>query len=295
MNFTAPLWVLPTIYLGKPWGTATSVIHLCPNFRTHMLLYNQRALVCTQMHQQATQTNEHFIDTVKGKDKSWMKHVATLLEQDAISFDKVITWSGYNSRLMSEDSLKPPTVIGISHLFPEKSASASMIKRQCTCLCKVHSFWILVRLSVLGAEQPIYAIAKQLQWTFPDILGEDKLVLMLGALHIEGKIHQMIGKLLRDSGWQQLFLKHRFWHLDAQSALDEYHIKPARYTHQVSLMSLHAMKSRHILCIPLDTQEVMDQKVITSLCQVHEVGKDLPEQYVAQTFNTATVPVSNTI
>ena len=30
--------------------------------------------------------------------------------------------------------------------------------------------------------------------------GGDKLVMMLGALHIEDKIHQMTGKLLRDSG-----------------------------------------------------------------------------------------------
>ncbi len=46
--------------------------------------------------------------------------------------------------------------------------------------------------SVLGADQPIYAIAKQLQWTFSDILGEDNLVLMRGALHIEGKIDALM-------------------------------------------------------------------------------------------------------
>ena len=39
--------------------------------------------------------------------------------------------------------------------------------------------------SVLGADQPLYAIIKQLQWQYPDELGEDKLVVMMGALHIE--------------------------------------------------------------------------------------------------------------
>ncbi len=39
----------------------------------------------------------------------------------------------------------------------------------------------------------------------------------------------------------------------------------------------------------------MEQKVVTPLCQVHEVCKDLHEQYVAQTFNKAILAVSNTI
>ena len=38
----------------------------------------------------------------------------------------------------------------------------------------------------------------------PFTLGEDKLVVMMGALHIEDKAHQMIGKILRDSGWTTL-------------------------------------------------------------------------------------------
>jgi len=47
--------------------------------------------------------------------------------------------------------------------------------------------------------------------------------------------------------------------------------------------------------VALDTQEVMDQEVVTSLCQVHEISKHLHEQYVEQTLDKATVPISNTI
>ena len=47
--------------------------------------------------------------------------------------------------------------------------------------------------TVLGADQPLYAIIKLIQWQFPDTLGEDKLVVIMGALHIENKMHLMIG------------------------------------------------------------------------------------------------------
>ena len=38
---------------------------------------------------------------------------------------------------------------------------------------------------VLAADQPLYAIAKQIQWTWPTTLGEDHFVVMFGGLHIE--------------------------------------------------------------------------------------------------------------
>ena len=39
----------------------------------------------------------------------------------------------------------------------------------------------------------------------------------------------------------------------------------------------------------------MEQEVIRSLSRVHQLGEELHAQYVAQTINQVTVPVSNTI
>ena len=61
-------------------------------------------------------------------DELWMAHVNSVLQHDTLPEDEVITWSVYNSRLMNDDSLKPPAVIGVLPLFPDKAASPSMIK-----------------------------------------------------------------------------------------------------------------------------------------------------------------------
>ena len=47
--------------------------------------------------------------------------------------------------------------------------------------------------------------------------------------------------------------------------------------------------------VALDTQDVMEQDVITSLSRVHEVGKELHAQYVLQTLDQVTVPLTNTL
>ena len=38
---------------------------------------------------------------------------------------------------------------------------------------------------VLTADQPLFALAKQIQWTWPDTLGKNHFVVILGGLHIE--------------------------------------------------------------------------------------------------------------
>ena len=54
---------------------------------------------------------------------------------------------------------------------------------------------------VVGFDQPLYAIAKRLQWYQPDQYGYQKLVIMLGALHIEIAMLRCLGDWLQDSGW----------------------------------------------------------------------------------------------
>ena len=49
------------------------------------------------------------------------------------------------------------------------------------------------------ADQPLYALAKQIQWKWPSEYG--KFVVMFGGLHIEMAALRSLGTLLQDSGW----------------------------------------------------------------------------------------------
>ena len=97
----------------------------------------------------------------------------------------------------------------------------------------------------LGRDQSLHAIAKQLQWKFPHSIGEEKLLMMMGALHIEDKAHELIGKILRDSGWTIVLSQAQVLRVGcAQSMLNEHHIKRTRYAHQMSLTSLYSLKQK---------------------------------------------------
>lgn len=60
-----------------------------------------------------------------------------------------------------------------------------MIKHSMTIVQAAIQHLNSTQTPVLTADQPLFALAKQIQWTWPDTLGEDHFVIMLGGLHIE--------------------------------------------------------------------------------------------------------------
>lgn len=57
------------------------------------------------------------------------------------------------------------------------------------------------QVPVLACDQPLYSLAKQIQWTWPDSHGEKQFMIMFGGLHIEMATLKVLGNLLEDSGW----------------------------------------------------------------------------------------------
>jgi hypothetical protein len=84
-------------------------------------------------------------------------------------------------------------------------------------------------------DQPVYDLAKKLQWTFPDIFGEDNFLVMLGGLHIEMAFWNTIGDLLCGSGWPEALKEAGLVNSGAAatSFLEASNLMRTRYAHGV--------------------------------------------------------------
>ena len=186
--------------------------------------------------------NQDQVHHAVEKDLSWLKHVSDVVAQDEL-VNLPVSWSGYNSHIQDERDIKPRAIIGICPLFPDKAATASMMKHTMEIAMKGIEFINPGQTPVLGADQPLYAIAKQIQWSFPDAFGEDTFVLMMGGLHIEMALQGAMGKILAGSGWDKVLATSDVLTSGrASSALSDSHVKRTRYAHQVSLAALHLLK-----------------------------------------------------
>ncbi len=60
-----------------------------------------------------------------------------------------------------------------------------MIKHSMTIVQAAILHLIPGQVPILTADQPLFALAKQIQWTWPNQFGESLFVIMFGGLHIE--------------------------------------------------------------------------------------------------------------
>ena len=95
-------------------------------------------------------------------------------------------------------------------------------------------------------DQPLYAIAKQIQWLKPNAFGEAKYVVIMGGLHIEMNVMKLLGdflNFLNGSGWTSILVQSEVTSSGrADAILKGSHITRSRYAHQVTVTALHLLQ-----------------------------------------------------
>ena len=93
---------------------------------------------------------------------------------------------------------------------------------------------------VICLDQPLFTIAKQIQWERKHVYGEDKVVIMMGALHIEMTALIVIGDWLKDSGWECVLVSANISTPGRVNAmLKASHVTRTRYAHKVTACVLY--------------------------------------------------------
>ncbi len=102
------------------------------------------------------------------------------------------------------------------------------------------------QVPVITVDQPLYAIAKKIQWTWPIMYGESKFVVMLGGLHIEMSFLRLIGDWLAGSGgWAEAITAAN---VTTEGRVDGLlkgsHVPRGQWAHQVSAAALYVLQKR---------------------------------------------------
>lgn len=146
------------------------------------------------------------------EEYAWLEEVLlTENVEDAVC----ITWSAHHAI----QKRSKPFEVSISALMPlmrDQAHSVATIKHALEKICETTAFLNPGQTPVVAADQPLYALEKQVQWTWPEY-GEDKCVIMFGGLHIEMAAIRSLGVLLQDSGWTSSLVEAGGPHLEQQS------------------------------------------------------------------------------
>ena len=94
------------------------------------------------------------------------------------------------------------------------------------------------QIPITTFDQPLFALAKFVQWKWPDTHGEKVHVIMLGGLHSELALWNTLGDILEGSGWTAALTQADVASSGtADSYLKATHLTRTRHAHQVTLLT----------------------------------------------------------
>ena len=118
-----------------------------------------------------------------------------------------------------------------------------MIRHSMSVVRKAVQFLNPGQIPVVTFDQPLYAIAKQVQWNWPEQFGEDQFVVMLGGLHIEMTAFKALGGWLDGSGWTDCLVQAGVAKVGMEDFfLKASHITRTRHAHQVTAAALFILQ-----------------------------------------------------
>ena len=188
---------------------------------------------------------------------SWLDSVQQRYLGEA-HVDSNISWAAFHvNQQPPQDCL--PTITAMLPLFPDDSKSIAMIRHSMDMIKKAVQELNPTQVPVITLDQPLYAIAKMIQWNWPDVYGEKHFITILGGLHIEMAALNVVGDWLEDSCWVEALVQAKVASAGtADSFLKATHVTRTRHAHQVTASSLYILMKKAYACY-LESSQPGDQ------------------------------------
>jgi len=181
------------------------------------------------------------------KEYLWLDHARLVIEGEIETLDNT-SWAAYHANHQpSEDHVICRSAL--LPLFLESAHTVAMIKHSMDVINNAVKHLNPGQTPVITFDQPLYALAKQIQWKWPEKYGDEKFVIMFGGLHIEMAALKTVGDWLKGSGWVQALVQAGITTPGtADSFLQAAHVARTRRAHQVTVTALYILKRRAYDC-----------------------------------------------
>lgn len=120
---------------------------------------------------------------------SWLDHVNEQMISDQRS--KNVSWSAYHAERQVTEKKTDNSVL--LPLFKTDSKNVAMIKHGMNVVKLIVDRVNCGQSPVIAFDQPLFTIAKLIQWNWRNLYGEEQFVIMMGPLHTEMAFLKTIG------------------------------------------------------------------------------------------------------
>lgn len=174
-------------------------------------------------------------------EDDWLRSVCACVTENKKPVN--ISWSAHHADADHQQKTLP--ILAMMPLFHHSANTPAMIRHSFTVVESAIKHLNPNQIPVLCFDQPTFALAKLIQWHWPDTYGEHKFVVMMGGLQIEMAALRMLGHWLDGSGWVQCLVRGEVASSGvAESFIHACHVKRTRYAHTVTAAALFICQQR---------------------------------------------------
>ena len=169
-------------------------------------------------------------------NQKWLDYLQTAHNGEKTN----ISWAAYHASRSDKRELSD--VSALLPLWRDSSKLPAMIKHSLNIVRDAVAFLNPGQTPVIAFGQPLFALAKKIQWHHPNCYGN--FVVMMGPLHTEMAFMSVIGDLLEDSGWNTILTNARVVRPGVSEALVSAHdVVRTKYSHQVTVAVLFQLRN----------------------------------------------------
>ena len=113
-----------------------------------------------------TTSMQPLLNEAKAKENRWVEHALALIKKGRLTSEDALAWAAYHDSQQSL-TLDPPALCALLPLFYEKAATPAMIKQGMDVQRQAIQYLNLGQIAVTTFDQPLFALAKLVQWKWP--------------------------------------------------------------------------------------------------------------------------------
>ena len=175
-------------------------------------------------------------------ETNWLDNMESVItNHEGLQEGQQVSWAAFQSH-DQHNSHQSTAISALLPLFPDQAKSVAIIRHSMDIIKLSVNHLNPGQVPVIAFDQPLYAVAKEIQWNWREKYGEDKFVIMFGGLHIEMAFLKLIGSWLEDSGWTTSLVEANVASSGtAESFIKATSVTRTRRAHQVTASCLYIL------------------------------------------------------
>ena len=107
------------------------------------------------------------------EELNWLENVNNTTKNQAnLKENETVSWTAYHSTTDQQQNNSPSAISVLLPLFPDQAKSEAMIRHTMDVIKACVNHLNPGQVPVITMDQPLYAVAKQIQWNWKDKYGE---------------------------------------------------------------------------------------------------------------------------